>query len=145
MGAVADGVLEEGGEVFGIITRQLMDIEVGHEGLTELHVVETMHERKHLMASIADGFVALPGGIGTLEEIFEVLTWLQLDIHRKPCAFLNASGYFDQLLGFLDGMVKAGFLGEAHRKLALEAGSIPDVFEALEGFRSEPESKLRPA
>ena len=110
MGAVADGAICDGGKVIGVIPQSLADKELAHPGLAELHVVKSMHERKKLMADLSDAFVALPGGIGTLEEILEVLTWLQLGFHQKPCAFLNLEGFFDSLLQFLQSSVDQRFL-----------------------------------
>ena len=134
MGALADAAREEGGEVIGIIPRALMEREVGHTGLTELRVVETMHERKAMMAELADGFLALPGGIGTLEEFFEVWTWAQLGIHRKPIGVLNIAGYFDPLIGFLDHVVQAGFLRLEHRATALFDASPESLLERMRAF-----------
>jgi uncharacterized protein (TIGR00730 family) len=119
MGVLADAALEQGGRVVGVIPRALWDREVGHRGTTELHIVETMHERKAMMASLADGFVALPGGLGTLEEIFEVWTWGQLGIHAKPCGFLDVAGYYAPLLAFLDQAVARGLMKPEHRAMAL--------------------------
>lgn len=119
MGVLADAVLANGGKAIGVIPRALWDREVGHRGLTELHIVETMHERKAMMASLADAFVALPGGLGTLEEIFEVWTWAQLGIHRKPVGFLDAEGFYRSLLEFLDRAVDAGFVRAQHRAIAI--------------------------
>lgn len=119
MGVVADAALAAGGEVIGVIPEALMAWEVGHLGLTRLHVVGSMHERKALMAELADGFIALPGGIGTLEELFEMWTWGQLGYHRKPLALLDVAGYFSQLEGFIDHMVAEGFLKAAHRAFIL--------------------------
>ena len=119
MGVLADAVLEASGRVVGVIPRALWDREVGHRALTELHVVETMHERKALMASLADAFVALPGGLGTLEEIFEVWTWGQLGIHAKPCGFLDVAGYYAPLLAFLDQAVARGLVRPQHRAMAI--------------------------
>jgi hypothetical protein len=119
MGVLADAALEAGGRVVGVIPRALWDREVGHRALTELHVVETMHERKALMASLADAFVALPGGLGTLEEIFEVWTWGQLGIHAKPCGFLDVDGYYAPLLAFLDQAVARGLVRPEHRAMAV--------------------------
>jgi len=113
MGALADGVLEAGGKVIGVIPHALIAKEVAHRGVTEFYPVETMHQRKQKMADLADGFVALPGGIGTLEEIFEMLTWNQLHIHAKSCAFLNVAGYYDTLIHFLEHMVQQRFLKQA--------------------------------
>ena len=124
MGIVADAVLEAGGRVTGVIPEALMHSEVGHDRLTELLVVKDMHERKAQMAALADGFIALPGGIGTLEELFEVWTWLQLGYHEKPVAMLNVLGFYDLLLAFLDTQTDAGFLRNEHRSL-LVADSDP--------------------
>jgi uncharacterized protein (TIGR00730 family) len=122
MGVLADAALAEGGEVVGVIPQGLVDREIGHDGLSELHVVGSMHERKALMAELADGFVALPGGIGTLEELIEVYTWSQLGLHRKPLGLLNVAGYYDALAAFLDHAVEEAFLRPAHRAvLAVES------------------------
>jgi uncharacterized protein (TIGR00730 family) len=110
MGVVADAALAGGGEVVGIIPQKLVELEVAHRGLTELHVVNSMHERKALMADLSDGFVALPGGIGTLEELFEVWAWLHLGYHDKPCGLINVCGFYDPLITFLDKVVEEGFL-----------------------------------
>lgn len=110
MGAVADAVLAGGGEVIGVIPRALVEKEVAHTGLTDLRVVTSMHERKALMADLSGGFIAVPGGWGTLDEFFEILTWAQLGIHGKPCGLLNVHGYFDRLLSFLDHTVEQGFV-----------------------------------
>ena len=123
MGVLADTVLEGGGRVYGVIPRALFEREVGHGGCTELIVVETMHERKAEMARLADAFVALPGGIGTLEEIFEVFTWAQLGIHRKPLGFLNVLGFYDSLISFLSHTVTEGFLRAPHNEMAMIAES----------------------
>jgi uncharacterized protein (TIGR00730 family) len=131
MGVLADAALAAGGEVIGVIPQHLVDREVGHEGLTELRVVSSMHERKALMAELADGFVAAPGGIGTLEELVEVFTWSQLGLHRKPTGVLNVRGYYDGLIGLLDHAVREGFLRADHRRL-LVVGD--DVVELLERF-----------
>lgn len=124
MGIIADAVLDAGGRVTGIIPHALMDSEVGHERLTQLLVVKDMHERKAKMAELADGFIAMGGGIGTLEELFEVWTWLQLGYHEKPVGLLNVQGFYDGLLGFLDHQCDAGFLRDEHREL-LVADSDP--------------------
>jgi len=117
MGAVADAVLAEGGRVLGIIPEALVRKELAHHGLTELRVVPSMHERKAMMAQEADGFVALPGGAGTLEEIFETWTWAQLGMHAKPCGLLNIAGYYDQLAAFLDHTVDEAFIRAPHRAM----------------------------
>ena len=110
MGVLADAVLSNGGRVTGVMPRALVEREIAHRGLSDLRVVETMHERKELMASLADAFIALPGGAGTLEEIFEQWTWSQLGIHSKPCGFLNVNGYFSPLIAMIDHMVEEGFV-----------------------------------
>lgn len=115
MGQLADSVHEHGGHVTGIIPQQLMEKEEAHTGIPNLIVVASMHQRKSQMADMSDGFIALPGGIGTLQGLFEILTWAQLGIHAKPSGILNVAGYFDGLTGFLDHAVKEGFLTEAHR------------------------------
>jgi uncharacterized protein (TIGR00730 family) len=124
MGRVADAVLEGGGQVTGVIPQGLMERDLAHQGLTQLHVVATMHERKAMMAQLSDAFIALPGGIGTFEELFEILTWAQLGIHHKPCGLLNVAGYYDRLLAFLDHSVQEGFLASEHRGL-LQVESTP--------------------
>lgn len=117
MGTVADAAIAGGGEAHGVITRALEAREIAHEGLTSLRVVETMHERKAAMADAADGFIMLPGGYGTLDEFFEMLTWAQLGIHGKPCGILDVAGYFGPLRAFIDGAVRAGFVHPAHRDM----------------------------
>lgn len=119
MGLLADAVLNGGGKAIGVIPRQLDRREITHRGVSELHIVGSMHERKALMAEFSDGFVALPGGLGTLEELFEALTWTQLGLHAKPCGLLNAGGYFDGLSGFLDHAVREGFIRSEHRAMLL--------------------------
>jgi len=115
MGALADAALAAGGEVEGIIPQQLVDREIAHKGLTELHVVQTMHQRKALMAELSDAFVALPGGIGTIEELIEIFTWRQLNLHAKPLAVINTLGYYDGVVSFLDHALQQGFLPQASR------------------------------
>lgn len=137
MGTLADRVLASGGRVVGVIPRALFEREVAHEGLSELHVVDSLLERKELMIEISHGFVALPGGMGTADELFEVLTWAQLGLHRKPCGLLNAAGYFDPLLQLLDSMVGQGFLAPEQRDLlrvdtdssALVARMLPELLD----------------
>jgi hypothetical protein len=124
MGEVADAALAAGGRVVGVIPQSLMQRELGHTGLTELHVVQTMHERKRLMAERSDAFLALPGGIGTLEELFEVWTWRQLGYHDKPVGLLNTAGYYDKLLAFVADMAEEGFVQAPQRDL-LQIGSVP--------------------
>ena len=135
MGTIADTVVEGGGEAIGVIPAALEDREVAHEGLTDLQVVGSMHERKQRMVDLADGFVALPGGLGTLEELLEVLTWAQLGIHEKPCGVLNVAGFYDGLVDHLDGATEAGFVSPAHRELArveTDPGALLDAFETYE-------------
>ncbi len=131
MGRVADAALAAGGRVVGVIPRSLVDKEIAHGGLDELHVVASMHERKALMAELADAFVALPGGFGTLEEIVETLTWAQLGFHAKPCGLLNVRGYYDELLAFVSRAVREGFLRREHRDMLLvesQPGRLLDRF-----------------
>jgi uncharacterized protein (TIGR00730 family) len=129
MGALADAALAAGGRVVGVIPQMLLDQEVGHAGLSELHVVQTLSERKLLMSDLADGFLALPGGIGTMDELFEAWTWVQLSLMTKPCGLLNHAGYYDALIVFLDHAVREGFLRAAHRA-ALQVDS--DVIRLLD-------------
>ena len=119
MGIIADEVLRMGGEVSGVIPQQLVDRELAHPGLSRLFVVKNMHERKAMMAELADGFIAMPGGMGTLEELFEMLTWSQLGIHAKPIGVLNVGGYYDQLVGFLDHAMKEAFIRPEHGGLMM--------------------------
>jgi len=119
MGMVADRVLTLGGEAIGVIPKALAHKEVAHKNLTELHVTESMHERKMLMAELSDGFIALPGGIGTLEELFEIWTWAQLGFHNKPCGLLNVEGYYDALIGFLDHVAAEQFVKKEHHALLM--------------------------
>lgn len=135
MGVVADAALEAGGQVIGVIPEALVQMEIGHAGLTELRVVHSMHERKALMADLADGFVALPGGFGTLEEFFEVLTWAQLGFHHKPCCLLNAEGYYDLLLDLCDRTVEQGFVKGENRALILSARSVEDALEQITTYQ----------
>ena len=134
MGVVADAALEAGGEVIGVMPRSLVEREIGHTGLTKLYVVGSMHERKALMSELSDGFVALPGGNGTLEEFFEVLTWAQLGEHGKPCGLLNVAGYYDPLLKVFDQMVEKDFLGGAHRELVLVADDPSSLLHRFESY-----------
>jgi uncharacterized protein (TIGR00730 family) len=136
MGAVADACLEAGGEVIGVIPKGLTTKELAHAGLSDLRVVETMHDRKALMAELADAFVALPGGFGTLEEFCEVLTWSQLGIHRKPCALLNVAGYFDPLLSLFDHAVDEGFVAAEHRGLLVHASETVALLDLLFAWRA---------
>lgn len=134
MGHIADEVMRLGGEAIGVIPRKLMEREVGHLGLTKLHIVETMHERKALMADLCDGFIAMPGGIGTLEEIVEVFTWLQLEYHHKPCALLNVDGYYDKLNDFLGFMVSSNFLSAQTKANMLVDSSARGLLTQMQAF-----------
>ena len=131
MGAVADAALAEGGEVVGVMPRALVEGEISHTGLTKLHVVGSMHERKMLMNDLSDGFVALPGGYGTLEEFFEVLSWAQLGIHAKPCALLDAEGFWGPLASLLDHTVAEGFVHPDYRSLVPVEGSPGRLLDAM--------------
>lgn len=131
MGTIADAVLAHGGTAIGVIPQALLDKEVGHTGLTELHVVGSMHERKQMMADRADAFVAMPGGVGTYEELFETFTWLQLGYHAKPVGLLNVAGFYDGLLAFMQHTVNEGFLKQIHADLLRVADSPAAVLEVL--------------
>jgi uncharacterized protein (TIGR00730 family) len=139
MGLLADTVLKNGGKVIGIIPQFLMDKEVGHTGLTELHVVKNMHERKQLMNDLSDGVITLPGGLGTLEEFFEVLTWLMLGIHNHPVGLLNVNGFYDHLLSQMDLMVDQRFLKPGNRGLLLTSTDPIDLIYQMENTPPQPE------
>jgi len=141
MGAVADTVLAAGGEAIGVIPRALMEREVGHTGLTRLHVVGTMHERKAMMADLSDGFVALPGGFGTFEEFCEVLTWSQLGFHPKPCGLLNVAGYYDTLLALFDHATAEGFVPGKHRSLVIQDTDPARLLDHFAAFAPPTTSK----
>ncbi len=141
MGALADAVQAAGGEVIGVIPHALVEWEVAHAGLADLRIVASMHERKALMAELSDGFIALPGGIGTLEELFEVWTWAQLGSHRKPCALLNVLGFYDRLLGFLDFVVEEAFLRPIHRNMLLVGETPEGLLGKMERYRAPPETR----
>lgn len=134
MGEVADAALAVGGSVTGVMPRALAEKEIAHAGLSDLRVVASMHERKALMAELSDGFVALPGGIGTFEELAEVWTWAQLGHHQKPCAVLNVAGFYDQLIGFLDSVVERRFMRAEHRRTLIEASEPGALIAALRGY-----------
>ena len=136
MGVLADAMLARGGRVIGVIPHTLMVREVGHRGLTELKVVDSMHERKALMAELSDGFIALPGGFGTLEELFEILTWAQLGLHGRPCGVLNIAGYYDALLQFLDHAHDEAFVRAQHRSMLLVADDPRDLLDEFERYRA---------
>ena len=135
MGKVADTVLAGGGKVIGVIPESLAIKEVAHQNLTDLHVVDSMHTRKALMAGLADGFIALPGGFGTFEEFCEIVTWAQLGIHRKPCALLNADGFYDPLLAMFDTATAENFISSEHRRLVLIESDIEKLYEQMINFR----------
>jgi hypothetical protein len=134
MGAMADSALAGGGEVIGVIPEALFAKEVGHTGLTALHVVPTMHDRKGLMGDLADAFITLPGGFGTMEEFFEVLTWAQLGLHRKPCGLLNVDGYYDRLLGLFDSFISERFARTEHRSFVLAEREIEPLLERMSAY-----------
>lgn len=145
MGAVADAARAADGEVIGVIPQALVDREVAHPHLSDLRVVGSMHERKALMAELADGFIALPGGLGTFEELFEIWTWAQLGSHRKPVALLNVAGYYDGLLGFLDRCVNEAFVRPTHRDMLLVADRPEALLQAIERYQAPAETKwIRP-
>ena len=135
MGAVADAALGAGGRVIGIAPKAVAD-KVAHSGLSELRVVGTMHERKALMFDLADGFIALPGGFGTLEELFELLTWAQLGMHTKPCGLLNTAGYYDALRRFLEDAVEQRFVRPEHGRMLLVGETVQDVLDQLRAYRA---------
>jgi uncharacterized protein (TIGR00730 family) len=135
MGQLALAALDNGGEVIGVIPRELHEKRVAFSGLSDLRVVGSMHERKAMMAELADGFMALPGGLGTLEEIFEVLTWAQLGMHDKPCGLLNVGDFYSPLLAFLDQIVARGFLDAAHRSMILTAENPEELLQQFETYR----------
>ncbi|WP_298436073.1 TIGR00730 family Rossman fold protein [Geobacter sp.] len=135
MGAVADAALAAGGEVTGVIPRALEEKEIAHPGLSALHVVGSMHERKALMAELADGFIALPGGMGTFDEFFEVVTWAQLGMHHKPCGLLNAAGYYDRLAAFLDHTVAERFVRDEHREMIIIETEPARLLERFRTYR----------
>ncbi|MFT4720396.1 MAG: hypothetical protein ACI9SB_001567 [Candidatus Azotimanducaceae bacterium] len=135
MGEIANTMLANGGDVTGVIPQALVDKEVGHFGLTELKIVGSMHERKAIMADLSDGFIALPGGLGTLEELFEVLTWAQLGFHHKPCALLNIKQYYESLSVFLDHAVNEEFVKPIHREMLLVASDPSQLLNAMERYQ----------
>ncbi|MFN2635594.1 MAG: TIGR00730 family Rossman fold protein [Gemmatimonadaceae bacterium] len=134
MAALADAMLDDLGDIIGVIPRMLVEREVANTALTDLRIVETMHERKAVMAALADGFVGLPGGIGTLEEFFETWTWGQLGMHTKPCALLNVAGYFDPLLAFLDRAVEERFVRDVHRAMVIVESDATKLLSRLESY-----------
>ena len=141
MGVLADAALSTGGEVIGVIPQQLVAKEISHAGLSRLEVVETMHQRKARMAELADGFIALPGGYGTLDELAEILTWGQLGMHEKPCGVINVDGYFDHLIAYLDHAEAQGFLKPAHRGMLLSAPTAEALLHQFSEYRVEQATK----
>ncbi|HMG09334.1 MAG TPA: TIGR00730 family Rossman fold protein [Mucilaginibacter sp.] len=139
MGILADAVLKEGGKAIGVIPQFLLDKEVGHTGLTKLHIVENMHQRKQMMNDLCDGIITLPGGLGTLEEFFEVLTWLQLGLHNHPIGLLNVNGYYDFLLKQLDVMVEQKFLKPTNRNLVITSGDPIELVNLMDNFNVTPD------
>ena len=139
MGLLADAVMDRGGKVIGIIPQFLMDKEVGHKGITELRIVENMHQRKQLMNDLCDGIIMLPGGFGTLEEFFEVLTWLQLGLHNHPVGILNINGFYDMLLKQMDVMVEQRYLKSANRKLVLASVDPIELVNLMENIDIKPD------
>jgi uncharacterized protein (TIGR00730 family) len=135
MGRLARAALDAGGEVTGVIPRKLVERKVALAGLSDLRVVGTMHERKALMAELAEGFIALPGGLGTLEETFEMLTWAQLGLHRKPCGLLNVAGYFTPLLEFLDRVMEQGFIDAPHRSMILTSEDPGELLRRFAAYQ----------
>ena len=139
MGILADAVLSRGGKTIGVIPQFLLDKEVGHTGLTELHIVDSMHQRKQLMSDLCDSFIMLPGGFGTLEEFFEVLTWLQLGLHSHPVGILNVNGFYDLLLEQMDLMVKQKFLKPANRALVLSSADAIELVNLMDNIEIKPD------
>jgi uncharacterized protein (TIGR00730 family) len=136
MGAVANGTIENKGKVIGVLPRFLQNKEIAHQGLTELILVETMHERKTKMNELTDGVITLPGGYGTLEEFFEMLTWAQLGLHEKPIAILNTNGFYDELLALVNTMVEKGFLKEANKNMLLISENINDLLDQMANYEA---------
>ena len=141
MGSVADAAMEGGGHVIGVIPQSLVDREIAHPALSDLRVVDSMHERKAVMAELSDAFVALPGGVGTLEELFEVYTWNQLGLHAKPLGLFNVRGYFDGLVRFLDHAVEERFVTRAHRAMLLVDEHLDDLLDGLAGWEAPAQPK----
>ncbi len=142
MGVVADSALKAGGEAYGVIPQALIDLEVAHTGLTELHIVQTMHERKARMTDLTDAFVAIPGGIGTLDELFEAWSWNALGYHAKPFALLNVNGFWDGMIDFLDHVTRSGFMSQSRREQLLVGESIDEVIDMLDSAASTRERQM---
>lgn len=141
MGIIANSVLEENGKVIGIIPHFLDKLEVGHKNLTEIHKVETMHERKALMEKLCDGIITLPGGFGSMDELFEILSWSQLGLHQKPVGLLNVNGFYDHIIAQLDHMVSEGFLKQVNRDILQVSDTIEGLYEKMENYKPEPAFK----
>ncbi|MBB4199488.1 Rossman fold protein, TIGR00730 family [Rhodoblastus sphagnicola] len=141
MGIIANAVQSRGGEVIGVIPRALVEKEVAHTQLADLRIVDTMHQRKALMAELSDGFIALPGGIGTLEELFEIWTWAQLGYHGKPCALLNVNGFYDGLASFLDHIADEAFLKPVHRNMLIVEPEVSPLLTALRAYEAPQATK----
>lgn len=137
MGMVADAILNKGGKAIGVIPKFLMSKEIAHPNLTQLHAVDNMHQRKQMMTDLCDGYMTLPGGLGTMEEFFEVLTWLQLGLHNKPVGVLNTNGFYDLLLQQLDVMVEQRFLKPVNRSLVLSSGDPTELMQLMDNFKAE--------
>lgn len=136
MGAVANGALSKGGEVVGVIPDFLLKKELAHQGITHLHIVETMHQRKTMMHELSDGFIALPGGFGTMEELFEIITWAQLGLHKKPIGLLNTAGFYNHLKRLLQQMTDSGFLKEINQKMLLIDEDISQLLEKMRSYKA---------
>ena len=134
MGVIASTAMQNGGKVYGVIPEDLQDKELGHTGITELKIVKDMHERKAAMADMADAFVALPGGIGTFEEIFEVWTWAQLGYHNKPCAFYNTNGFYDSLFTMIDNMCQEGFMKKEYSNMLIKTSNVEELIEKINTY-----------
>lgn len=135
MGAIANGTLEHGGIVTGVLPRFLQNKEIAHAGLTELILVDTMHERKQKMNELSDGVIALPGGYGTLEELFEMLTWAQLSLHEKPIGILNIDGFYDELIAMIDKMVRKGFLNKEYKEMIIVSSDIEQLISQMQNYQ----------
>ncbi len=142
MGAAANAAVDAGGEVIGIIPKKLADAEIANDKVEDLRVVSSMHERKAMMADLSDAFVALPGGIGTFEELFEAWTWAQLGYHHKPCGILNVAGFYDQLIAFLDHVVGQGFLKSHHRSMLIYSDNAEDLLDRVRAYHAPATDKL---
>ncbi|MCE5224345.1 MAG: TIGR00730 family Rossman fold protein [Porphyromonadaceae bacterium] len=136
MGAVANGVLDNKGKAIGVLPTFLQKVEIGHDNLTELIIVETMHQRKTKMDELSDGIITLPGGFGTLEEFFEMLTWAQLGLHKKPVAILNTNGFYDELLYLIQKMVDKGFLKQANQEMLILSNNIDDLIDKMKNYKA---------